>query len=640
MNKIYILAGMLVVGSLAYGQNMIPLKPKNSVVHAGEKYSGKMIDAKHQISESINRGTPYFADDFEMGFTGNNLGSEPSTGAWVPAVVTGPVGFEITTVGHANDAGSTFTIPALLSTTGLGASGQWVLLDSDSDGAGGQPEEATLTSPQLDFLSVTNNSLSLEFQQFFAEWTNPVDDSIFIEVSTDGSTWTRLPSMSDGVGRDNRPNPEVVRVNLTSLNLAGEGTVWFRFLWTGEWNYGWQIDDVAIIDLPPNNLRLNTALATHNAVNAAGNLDKIAYTQIPSDQVFDMSVLGNVSNLGADPQTNVTVNGTSGAYVGVSPAIGLAPGEDSTLTCTQLFSPSTALGTQNVDIAVSYTNVALEDDPNGIIGSYSFEITQNVFSRDRDDYNGTGLWNGDDGNGITEAFIIGNMYQIENNTNLDAVKVALSGNTAVGALMYATIHSYDVTTGEFTLMAQSDDYTVQAADVPAAVGPGSPEVTLPFQTSVAVTGGESYLVSIGHYGGPDAVVLANSTSAQASALTTYLFSGTDLTWYYLTSVPMVRAQFNVLGVNDIDNNGIELGQNQPNPFNGNSTISYSLENAGNVSLEIMDLSGKVVATYTEGNKGAGAYTININADQLAAGIYNYTLKVDGNRMTKKMIVTK
>jgi len=349
MKKIYLFAITLIVSSITFGQYSVPLKPNKSIVHSGEKYANKIIDAKHQKSESsVDRGTPYYMEDFEMGMTGNNTGSEPSTGMWVSNIINGNVGYEITTVGHANDAGSTFTIPSLFSTSGAGASGQWILLDSDSDGASGIDEDATLTSPEINLSSVTNNSLALEFQQFFAEWTNPVDDTIYVEYSVDNMNWVAFSSISDGVGRDNRPNAEVIRINLSSAMLAGETSVWFRFHWKGQWNYGWQIDDIALIDLPPNNLRTNFALATHNAINPAGVSDKITYTKIPDEQIFDMELIGNISNLGANSQTNVTINATSGAFTGSSMGAALNPGQDSTLTVSNTYTPSSALQSNDV----------------------------------------------------------------------------------------------------------------------------------------------------------------------------------------------------------------------------------------------------------------------------------------------------
>ena len=59
-----------------------------------------------------------------------------------------------------------------------------------------------------------------------------------------------------------------------------------------------------------------------------------------------------------------------------------------------------------------------------------------------------------------------------------------------------------------------------------------------------------------------------------------------------------------------------------------------------VSFEVIDITGKKVISTNEGNKGAGTYSINLNTAELNAGIYFYSIVVDGNRITKKMTITK
>jgi flagellar hook assembly protein FlgD len=77
----------------------------------------------------------------------------------------------------------------------------------------------------------------------------------------------------------------------------------------------------------------------------------------------------------------------------------------------------------------------------------------------------------------------------------------------------------------------------------------------------------------------------------------------------------------------------------PNPANGNTTIQYSLKNAGAVTLTITDITGKVVYTSNEGNKAAGDHSVNVNTENMNAGVYFYTLNVDGVSVTNKMTVT-
>ena len=83
-----------------------------------------------------------------------------------------------------------------------------------------------------------------------------------------------------------------------------------------------------------------------------------------------------------------------------------------------------------------------------------------------------------------------------------------------------------------------------------------------------------------------------------------------------------------------------LFQNTPNPFSNTTTIRYYLPaNFTKASLEISDLQGKLLKTYPL--TGNGKQSAVINANELAAGTYLYSLIVDGKRIdSKKMVLTQ
>ena len=97
-----------------------------------------------------------------------------------------------------------------------------------------------------------------------------------------------------------------------------------------------------------------------------------------------------------------------------------------------------------------------------------------------------------------------------------------------------------------------------------------------------------------------------------------------------------------VGINDKNalSNGITLGQNQPNPFNGNTVISYEISTANNVSLDIFDIAGKKIVSLSQGKQTAGAHTIEVSSQNLPQGVYFYTLNVGNDRVTKKMTVVE
>ena len=81
-------------------------------------------------------------------------------------------------------------------------------------------------------------------------------------------------------------------------------------------------------------------------------------------------------------------------------------------------------------------------------------------------------------------------------------------------------------------------------------------------------------------------------------------------------------------------------QNSPNPFSDVTTISFSLTDKGHTQLQIVDVTGKIIATPVNSDMSAGNYTVDVNAKELAGGIYFYTLTHNNSQITKKMVVAK
>jgi len=83
-----------------------------------------------------------------------------------------------------------------------------------------------------------------------------------------------------------------------------------------------------------------------------------------------------------------------------------------------------------------------------------------------------------------------------------------------------------------------------------------------------------------------------------------------------------------------------LEQNYPNPFNPTTTIQFSLPKREEVRLTVYNLVGEVVEILIDQELESGFHTINFNADNLASGIYIYSLQVSQFKDSKKMIVMK
>lgn len=91
--------------------------------------------------------------------------------------------------------------------------------------------------------------------------------------------------------------------------------------------------------------------------------------------------------------------------------------------------------------------------------------------------------------------------------------------------------------------------------------------------------------------------------------------------------------------------GYALSQNHPNPFNSSTTISYSLLEAGPVTLKIYNVRGQLVKTLVDETQSEGEYAVSWDGcDQegrlVTSGIYFYSLKAGHWSQAKKMVLTK
>lgn len=85
-----------------------------------------------------------------------------------------------------------------------------------------------------------------------------------------------------------------------------------------------------------------------------------------------------------------------------------------------------------------------------------------------------------------------------------------------------------------------------------------------------------------------------------------------------------------------------LQRNYPNPFNPETTISFSLAERGKVLLEVFNIRGQKVATLIQGELSEGKHQViwngrNDNDRQTGSGVYLYRLSAGSYQETKRML---
>jgi hypothetical protein len=88
-----------------------------------------------------------------------------------------------------------------------------------------------------------------------------------------------------------------------------------------------------------------------------------------------------------------------------------------------------------------------------------------------------------------------------------------------------------------------------------------------------------------------------------------------------------------------------LFEAQPNPFNPSTTIHFELEHAAHATLQVFNLSGRLVVTHLDGECRAGMNQATWHGRDAAhrkvsSGVYLYTLRVGRQLETKRMVLLK
>jgi flagellar hook assembly protein FlgD len=89
----------------------------------------------------------------------------------------------------------------------------------------------------------------------------------------------------------------------------------------------------------------------------------------------------------------------------------------------------------------------------------------------------------------------------------------------------------------------------------------------------------------------------------------------------------------------------ELKGNYPNPFNPETTIRFSVKEAGPVSVEIYNLKGQLVKRLVNEEKTAGEHSVVWNGTDnnnrpVSSGVYFYRMNAGKYSSSKKMIMMK
>lgn len=141
-----------------------------------------------------------------------------------------------------------------------------------------------------------------------------------------------------------------------------------------------------------------------------------------------------------------------------------------------------------------------------------------------------------------------------------------------------------------------------------------------------------------------------SFSHVSKSLEDYRGQNIKLRWRYKTNasssaygsgIDEVQLTYAAVGISSaIETASCALYQNYPNPFNPSTVISYQLNKSGFIKLVVYNAKGEFVKTIENGLKIKGLHQATFDGSNLNSGIYYYTLSLNDQTKSGKMLLVK
>jgi hypothetical protein len=522
-----------------------------------------------------------------------------------------------------------------------------------------------------------HGSVVLEFETHMMNYSTGWE--MIVEVSNDGGMrWGRWDA-GFGLGHKERPEdkapgqPALFQANISEI-AAGMPEVTIRITWRGTSLYFWLIDDFKLKEAWDNNLQMvdwqvgwdDGDEDTEESVSyqmpytflggSFNNMMSVAKNFGEKDQNdtgLEVSVIKNNATIWT------AMNGTTDPW--------LSPLFEDTVRIAETFTPE-----EYGHYEVKYTLIQEEEEqtPMDNTRSFFFNVTDSVYSRADDSaelswsfgfeaYNnslGNGTYDGEEYANIEHYF--GSLFPIYGDCEVDGVSVYIMGGEASDSIDFRySLYWLPPAEEDPDGLGAIEWLTTETVVLDSSMF--NTWVYLPFEKD-----GESEFLLAGDivYAGMtyncyfhESLKRRNKNIAIGSDASTpkqdpraIARRGFDATWgggTWVTNRNLMIKLFINNHENAIDNVDLNaaassLGQNYPNPFNRSTEISYELGNAQDVSIEVTDMTGRKVLVMNEGHRPAGTHTASLDATDLEAGVYFYTLKAGQFEETKRMIVYK
>ncbi len=488
-----------------------------------------------------------------------------------------------------------------------------------------------------------------------------------VQVSNDAGVHWAAYDAGFGCGHKDRPDDissgqvAIFEANISEV-AAGMSEVIIKIFWGGTQWYFLLIDDFELAEAFDNDLRMQHYVLEWD--NGDENTVESYFHNIPMSQLGGsfMNFESSVLNFGEEDQwgtyLDLDISKNSQSVWNRTTAPDMMPSlYMDTMRVGDAYTP-TEYG--HYKITYDFKQEETEQSPENDVVDVFFNVTDSVYSRTDDTSEESYVYGfeayGEEGV-PNEQHFVGSQLPIYGDCEVDGVSVYVAGGCADGEIefrgaLYFVLPEEEDPDGVGAVEWLSSEIVVLDSSM------HDTWVYFEFEKdgeSEFLMAGDNIYVGVEYWNWHTEVVpykryenfkIGSDVGVKLNDPVSIVRGGVENGWDDGTTV--TKRKFMVkLFLNDHSNrtDGVNLNeslnalnQNYPNPFVGSTEISYELGVASDVTIEVTDMTGRVVLSLNEGHLPAGSHTCAINAENLESGLYFYTLKAGQFTETKRMVV--
>ena len=507
---------------------------------------------------------------------------------------------------------SPFTIGSSLEANALGyfpvpddpAGNRFAMANDDAQPCDCALDHVSLLTPFISLSGATSPALSFRYYHD----GRPFNGRAWVDISTDGNVWTTLSELSEAVGEWQNKLIDLSAYDGSSVQLR------FRYDDSGDWSSGFALDDVCVFGRTANDLALAQAwLGDPRTSSFNTSVRSLGYLQLPVEQQLPLATTVRIRNLGTQPATDISIDGTLTLNGGQTLQLG-------SIVCNELLPLHDTLVQWNpgftyteaglAELALSVTMATIDEQPTDNNAQLSYMLTAegqggHAMAIDSDVPETTV--------GGSAAFSTGCRFELTGpESHIHGVSLRLGGGTLPGTPIKATI-----TDGNLNILATSAEHIINQADIDLSYAGGA--TYLPLESILEFDGDQDILALIKFEGDTGALHVASGGKVPVGAA--WLVEANGLNASFLPTAPIVRIHISTLAVGLPEQNMVVNGSLTliPNPANTNTMLELNEPMGGPWAVDVYNARG--LLQLSTGSLSEGTMRVSLSVLGWAPGVY-------------------